>query len=112
MKALQHEFTNLICTILVNTSWNESGKSVSIYESKFRTSQPQLTDFHKDFDVVFVDTTGFYNICANVSLDIYLRVQQESAKALKVLNDEHINSFRCLFVTKTPIYLQLDHIIR
>lgn len=71
-----------------------------------------MQDFHKFYDVVFVDTTGFYNIASNVSLDIYLRFRQESQNALKTLNDEHVNSFRCLFVNRTPIYLQLDHIVR
>lgn len=60
---------------------------------------------------MFVDSTGFYNICSNVSLDVYTRIRQESENALKILNDEHVNSFRCLFVSKVPIYLQLDHII-
>lgn len=61
---------------------------------------------------MFIDTTGFYNICANLSLDVYRRVRFESSLALKVLNDEHVNSFRYLFATKLPLYTQVDHIIR
>lgn len=83
-----------------------------MYESKFRTTQPEKSEFHSNFDVVFIDPTGFYNICSAVSLDIYLRVRQESEKALQILNDEHVNSFRCLFATKLPLYLQSDHIFR
>lgn len=99
-------------SISANTSWNELGKSVSIYESKFRTTQPDPEIFHQYFDVVFIDSTGYYNICANLSLDVYLRVRNDSATALKLLNNEHVNSFRFLFATKMPLYTQVDHIIQ
>lgn len=32
--------------------------------------------------------------------------------ALKLLNNEHINSFRFLFAIKIPLYAQVDHIVR
>lgn len=110
------EHRNLIhfscSSIAANTSWDEVTKSISIYESKFRTTQPDPEIFHQYFDVVFIDSTGFYNICANLSLDVYRRVRHESSVALKVLNDEHVNSFRYLFATKIPLYIQVDHIVR
>lgn len=95
-----------------STAWNEMGKSISMYESKFRTSQPPPEEFHKYFDVVFIDPTGYYNICAKLSLDVYLRVRHESAVALQLLNDEQINSFRDIFASKIPLYLQVDHIVQ
>lgn len=95
-----------------NTSWNVEGKSISLYENKFPTNQPTVAEFHKVYDVVFVDTTGFYNIASSISLDVYLRLRHECENAMKILNDEHVNSFRCLFVNKAPVFLQLDHIVR
>lgn len=95
-----------------STAWNEIGKSISMYESKFRTTQPPPEEFHKYFDVVFVDPTGYYNICARLSLDVYLRVCNESVVALELLNDEQTNSFRYLFASKIPLYLQIDHIVQ
>lgn len=94
-----------------NTSWDELGKSVSMYESKFRTTQPKVELFHQYFDVVFIDSTGYYNICSDLSLDIYRRVRSESAMALQLLNNEHVNGFRYLFATKMPLYTQVDHIV-
>lgn len=58
-----------------------------------------------------MDPTGYYNICANLSLDVYRRVKYDSALALKLLNNEHVNSFRLLFATKIPLYTQVDHIV-
>lgn len=83
-----------------------------MYEAKFRTTQPEPEVFHQYFDVVFIDSTGYYNICANLSLDVYQRVRHESSVALKLLNNEHVNSFRILFATKIPLYTQVDHIAR
>lgn len=95
-----------------NTSWDEVNKSISIYESKFRTTQPEPEIFHQYYDVVFIDSTGYYNICASLSLDVYRRVRHESSVALKLLNNKHVNSFRFLFATKIYFYEQADHIIR
>lgn len=106
------DFIKFFFTFLANTSWNELNKSISIYESKFRTTQPDPEIFHQYFDVVFIDSTGYYNICANLSLDVYQRVKNDSAMALKILNNEHVNSFRFLFATKMALYTQIDHIIR
>lgn len=103
---------NAFFSISANTSWDELNQSISIYESKFRTTQPEPEIFHQYFDVVFIDSTGYYNICANLSLDVYRRVRHESSVALKLLNNEHVNSFRFLFATKMPLYTQVDHIVR
>lgn len=101
------------CFLFVgNTAWNEIGKSVSIYEAKFRTTQPAPEEFHKYFDVVFIDPTGYYNICSNLSLDVYMHVRHESAVALQILDEEHSDSFRFLFASKFPLYLQVDHIVQ
>lgn len=48
---------------------------------------------------------------SNLSLDIYRRIRQESTKALQLLNNEKINSFRYLFATQIPFYAQIDHIV-
>lgn len=83
-----------------------------MYNSKFRSTQPETEIFHQYFDVVFIDPTGYYNVCADLSLDIYRRIRGESTIALQLLNNEHINGFRYLFGTKMPLFTQVDHIVR
>ena len=34
-------------------------------------NRPSLEDFHSAFDVVFVDTTGYVNLCADMSASHY-----------------------------------------
>ena len=73
-------------------------------------NQPTLGEMHSHHDVVFVDLSGFNNICANLSLDIYLRVRFEANRAIEMLNNYKINSFQQLFMINYPIYVQFDHI--
>lgn len=37
-------------------------------------SQPSLPDFRSAYDVVFIDPSGYLNLCASMSKDMYLRV--------------------------------------
>lgn len=74
-------------------------------------TQKDLHAFHEYFDVVFLELNGANNICSNLYLDVYLRVREESARALQFLVKATINNFRYLFTNKLPVNLQFDHII-
>ncbi len=80
-------------------------------QQKNLPNQPTLDDFHKHFELVMVDSTGYNNILANVSCDLYKKLREESLNAIKSLNDKTINSFQILFLTKVPIQLQFDHVL-
>lgn len=88
------------------SKWDESGKGISL-----SPTQTDLGLYHEYFDVVFLELNGANNICANIYLDVYLRVRDESAKAIQFLSKATINNFRFLFTNKLPVNLQFDHII-
>lgn len=71
-----------------------------------------IETFHHYFEVVFLDVTGHLNLAANVSLDVYLRLRDESSKALTFLSVASLSNFRHLFTKQHPTYLQYDHIIK
>lgn len=75
-------------------------------------NQPTLEQFHTYYPVVFVDITGFYNICSNVSEHMYKRICLEAKLAVDMLNDMKLNSFQYLFMSKLPLYSQMDHILK
>lgn len=64
------------------------------------------------FDVVFFDSTGWYNVCANLSLDVYLRTIDESSRALAFLDSKNVNNFRYLFLPDINPYFQFDHLFQ
>ncbi|KAJ6634925.1 Nucleolar protein 6 [Pseudolycoriella hygida] len=62
------------------------------------------------FDVVFYDSTGWYNVCGSLSLDIYLRTIEESSRALAFLDSKNVNNFRYLFLQDMNPLFQFDHL--
>ena len=73
--------------------------------------QPTIEVFNSHYDVVFVDATGYMNLCSNLSLDLYLRVKFESVRAMNLLDNKEANAFNSLFMIKMPYYLQYDNIL-
>lgn len=77
------------------SQWNKLG--ITLYDNNKKNNStvetvpssaapPELKEYHKYYDLVFIDVTGYYNICSKLSIDIYLRVRFESEHALKILN--------------------------
>lgn len=58
--------------VLAQSDWVESG--ITMYTESFDTNIPPLHEFHKHFDVVFVDSTGYFNICYAMNRTIFSRV--------------------------------------
>lgn len=76
------------------------------------SSLPDLQEFHAHFPVVFIDVSGYNNICANVNIDIYNTVKHESQLAVDYLDNTNINGFIPLFMTPVDSFLKFDHILR
>ncbi|KAJ8718272.1 hypothetical protein PYW08_002509 [Mythimna loreyi] len=73
---------------------------------------PTLEDFHKHFPVVFIDKTGFYNICWQMCKGTYLALKRECALAVDMLDNGKINSFLPLFMVPVKPLMKFDHILR
>uniref|UniRef100_A0A336KUH3 Nucleolar protein 6 n=1 Tax=Culicoides sonorensis TaxID=179676 RepID=A0A336KUH3_CULSO len=94
---------------LSKSEWNKAGPMLCPLISDQK--RPNLSEFHENFDLVFLDCTGFLNVCANMSLDLYERVKSESARAIQCLDSKSVDSFQYLFMRKLPPYLQYDQIL-
>lgn len=94
------------------STWDEDSKGITLCDNFSAPNQPTLQQFSTYFNVVFVDVTGFCNICANLSVDIYRRVKAEAKRTVDILNNAKINSFPLIFMTKCPIFTQYDHILK
>lgn len=73
---------------------------------------PPLTEFHQHFPIVFLDVTGYYNLCWNMCRGTYNALRRESVLAVEMLDNGNINSFIPLFMTKIETVMQFDHILR
>ena len=43
-------------------------------KSDLDANKPNLDDFHRAFNVVFVDETGYINLCAEMNIGTFQRV--------------------------------------
>lgn len=75
--------------------------------------KPNIFDeFRNNFDVVFLDTSGCYNLAAFINFELYNKIKSEATLAVQFLDSSKFNSFQALFMTKVPFVLQYDLVLR
>ncbi|EGI57170.1 Nucleolar protein 6 [Acromyrmex echinatior] len=92
---------------LAQGNWCESG--ITMCEDK--DNQNQISHYHKYYDCVFLDTSGYCNFAANLSKDTFSWVQREAALCLKHVDNIHVDSFHALFMRNVPFHRAFDHIL-
>ncbi|RVE45335.1 hypothetical protein evm_010040 [Chilo suppressalis] len=92
---------------LKTSEWDTKG--ISLCKSG---NTPPIEEFHECFPVVFLDTTGYYNICWQMCKGTYAALKRESVLAVDMLDNGKINSFLPLFMMPVQPLLQFDHILR
>ncbi|GBP18685.1 Nucleolar protein 6 [Eumeta japonica] len=99
---------NYLHELLETSDWDTKGLSMFKGDS---APQP-MTEFLKYFPVVFLDKTGYYNICWQMSQGTYNALKRESSVAVEMLDNSNLNSFTPLFMSPYNHILQFDHILR
>ncbi|XP_043670065.1 nucleolar protein 6 [Vespula pensylvanica] len=97
---------NVWCN-LVQNSWYENG--ISMYQGN--DSQQRILDYHKYYDCVFLDPSGYHNLASFLSRDTFSWIQREAEISLKHLDDVNVNSFPSIFMYKVPFYNAFDNIL-
>lgn len=109
-------YPTMSCYQIIRLFWNHFGHSkldqagISLCQEKNLPSQPTIQDFHRFYDLVLVDSTGFCNILSMLSVDLYKRVRNECLSAIQMLDNKAVNSFHQLFLTDVPFYVQYDQV--
>ncbi|XP_078077355.1 nucleolar protein 6 [Mustelus asterias] len=73
-------------------------------------SVPSLPDFHQAFEVVFVDPSGFVNLCAEMTASKYKQIQYEAQKSMEILGNKAVDGFEMLLMTPKPLIQTFDHV--
>ncbi|XP_012273791.1 nucleolar protein 6 [Orussus abietinus] len=92
---------------LAQCDWTENGISMC----QNGDNQKQISEYHLYYDCVFIDTTGYHNLAANISKETFSWIREEAHLALKYLDNSVLNSFQNLFMKKVPFYRMFDHLI-
>lgn len=93
---------------LSKENWTEEGPDLC--GDKSDPNQPTHEDFHQTFDCVFVDITGYVNLCSEMTKSTFLRVKQEAELAVRFLEDKTVDSFHVLFMVPVKFCRKFDHI--
>ncbi|XP_058027935.1 nucleolar protein 6 [Ahaetulla prasina] len=92
---------------LATTDLTTSGISLSKHREP---NLPSLTDFQQAFQVVFVDSSGLVNLCADMTANTYKQVQFEARQSMEILDDKTVDGFQLLFMTQKPLLRTFDHV--
>ncbi|XP_050665093.1 nucleolar protein 6 [Leptidea sinapis] len=92
---------------LKTSDWDTNGVTLNKLEGS-----PQLEEFAGTFPVVFLDKTGFYNICWNMDKGTYNSLRRESSLAVDMLDNPKLNSFIPLFMVTLDPLMQFEYILR
>ncbi|XP_036891791.1 nucleolar protein 6 [Sturnira hondurensis] len=74
-------------------------------------SLPALADFHQAFAVVFLDSSGRLNLCADVTASTYHQVQHEARLSMVLLDSKADDGFQQLLMTPKPMIRAFDHVL-
>ncbi|OXU19050.1 hypothetical protein TSAR_001365 [Trichomalopsis sarcophagae] len=92
---------------LANSNWCKEGISLCQDEK----IAARIAEYHKHYDCVFLDFTGYYNIAANIQEDVFRWVSNQAAMSIECLNNTRVNGFQVLFMRKVPFYKAVDFVI-
>ncbi len=91
---------------------NNSLLDVDISEVNLKTYDLTLEDFHKCYQVVFIDVSGYLNITANLSTNVFLRLKHEANVSVSLLTNEGVDCFDPLFICNHTMDIRFDALIR
>lgn len=96
---------------LAHSDWTEHGITLTP-EGAESSLSPPIDEFHSAYEVVFVDQTGFLNLCAEMTRNTYKQVKFEASCTLNHLNDFSSDSFEVLCMTSMPFTRKYDQMIQ
>ncbi|XP_060762939.1 nucleolar protein 6 [Neoarius graeffei] len=71
---------------------------------------PSLPEFHRAFQVVFVDPSGHLNMCADMTACTYKQIQHEASLSLQFWDDPTLDGFQALLMTPKPMIRTYDNV--
>ncbi|XP_022104719.1 nucleolar protein 6-like [Acanthaster planci] len=93
---------------LAGSDWTTHG--ITLCSDTSDKHLPALKDFHQHFDVVFLDSSGYLNFCADMTKATFQQVRHEANLAKVYLDTPAIDGFDSLFMMPVPFGRKFDHI--
>lgn len=92
---------------LAQSNWCQEGITMC-YEAE---SKARVAQYHQYYDCVFIDTTGYHNLVANITANNYNWIRNQADMAVKCLDNSSIDSFHVLFMKRLTFFWLFDQFI-
>jgi U3 small nucleolar RNA-associated protein 22 len=105
-----YQILRVVMKFLSSTDW--AVKGISMADSTENSGLPSLDKFHHAFDVVFVDSSGYLNLCCNMTTHTYNNVRHEAQLALEFLDSSTVDGFGALFMMPVKFFMKFEHVFQ
>ncbi|XP_062516518.1 nucleolar protein 6-like isoform X2 [Corticium candelabrum] len=103
-----YQILRVVMKFLASTDWSVSG--ISMVDTAENDKLPLLDDFQQVFEVVFVDTSGFLNLCSGLTKLTYYNVRNEAQVALQLLDSSAVDGFEALFMMQVKFSMKFEQL--
>lgn len=107
-----YQIFRIVLLNLSQSSWDSKGITLKPESASFDEHCLILEEYHNYYDIVFLDQSGYLNICSNLSINTYSRVKDEANMAIEFLNNQFIESFDALFIKKFSFIKAFDAVLK
>lgn len=76
------------------------------------SAAPSLADFHSAFQVVFIDPSGYLNMCADMTACTYKQLQHEASVSMQFWDNPTVDGFHSLLMTPKPMIRTSDQVFQ
>jgi hypothetical protein len=81
-------------------------------EPNSKTYDLTIDEFHKCYQLVFIDVSGYLNIASNLSKNVFLRLKHEASISVSLLTNELVDCFDSLFISNHTMDIRFDALIK
>ena len=81
-------------------------------ENSKELTKIDLKDYHKHYEVVFIDSSGYLNVCSKLDKTVFNKVKHEANVCLNFINSEPSDCLEKLFIKNHPIEISCDSLIK
>jgi U3 small nucleolar RNA-associated protein 22 len=113
----QYQIFRIVLLTLSEANWHTNGLNLNdLVEEKLDDETKSkhnvdMSNFHKHYQVVFIDSTGYLNISARMSKNTFLMAKHEASVSLRQLNDDLYDCFENLFIVEHQFEFRFDSLI-
>lgn len=94
-------------------NWTKNGLNLNeLQQDTCPLAKTNIKDFHDNYEVVFIDTSGYLNICSNLDKTTFDKSKYEAKICTSFINNEPEDCLDKLFIKNYPVEMYYDALIK